>query len=265
MAVAKPKDSMTIYDADYLPDYIPPGVQDFAAESQAVRVQEQEAPEAIQDQIADSSKMVDEVSEKEFNFKALRDSIAQEKAEREAERHRYQQELENMRAQIANSREEPRKGALDDLADDDLMTVEKFRQVQQEQQERYQEELNTLRYENLENRARLQHSDYNDVMEKYSIPLLRNNRDFARAFQNAENPAEFAYEIGRMQMNSMPKQPSLEPQISQKAERIVENARKPGTLSSARGGQPSLSKADFYASMSEKDFQDMVAKNLEEV
>lgn len=250
---------MTIYDSDYT------GVEDFAAESQAVVHEEPKASEPVQDHIVDSGKMIEEVSEKEFNFRALRDSIAQEKAEREAERFRYQQELEMMRSQIANTQSEPKKGVLDDLSGDDLMTVEKFRQVQQEQQERYQEELNTLRYENLENRARLSHPDYNEVMEKYSIPLLRNNRDFARAFQNAENPAEFAYELGRMQMGSTPKEPAPEPQINHRAERIVENARKPGTLSSARGGQPSLSKADFYASMSEKEFQEMVAKNLEEV
>lgn len=257
---------MTIYDTDYMAEtgqY--PGVQDFAAESQAIVHEEPKASEAIEDHIVNSDKMVNTVSEKEFNFKALRDSIAQEKAEREAERQRYQQELENMRAQIADTRAEPRKGVLDDLNDDDLVTVEKFRQVQQEQNQRYQEELATLRFENLENRARLQHSDYNDVMEKYSIPLLRNNRDFARAFQNAENPAEFAYEIGRMQMNSMPREPVAEPQISQRAERIVENARKPGTLSSARGGQPSLSKADYYGSMSDKDFAQLVSKNMEEV
>lgn len=255
---------MTIYDADYLQEN-PQGVQDFAAESQAVVYEETKASEASDDHIVHSNEMIDKPSEKEFNFRALRESIAQEKAEREAERHRYQQELESMRAQIAETRAEPRKGVLDDLADDDLMTVEKFRQVQQEQQQRYQEELSVLRYENLENRARLQHPDYNDVMEKYSIPLLRNNRDFARAFQNAENPAEFAYEIGRMQMNSMPKEPVAEPQISRAAERIVENARKPGTLSSARGGQPSLSKADYYGSMSDAEFAQLVSKNMEEV
>ena len=47
-----------------------------------------------------------------------------------------------------------------------------------------------------------------------------------------------------------------------KAQRIVENANKPGTLSSARGGQPSLSKADYYASMSDAEFSKMVEKNL---
>jgi len=260
---------MTIYDADFLAgegQYT--GVEDSAAGNIAIAQEEVKASEPVQDHIADSSEMIDTVSEKEFNFRALRDSIAQEKAEREAERQRYQQELEMMRSQIQNSQGNipVKKGALDDLADDDLMTVQKFRAVQQEQQQRYQEELNSLKYENLENRARLQHSDYNEVMENFSIPLLRNNRDFARAFQAAENPAEFAYELGRMQQAMQVREPSPpEPQINRQAERIVENARKPGTLSSARGGQPTLSQADYIAKMSDKEFAAYVQKNLEEV
>lgn len=263
---------MTIYDTDFLAEQEQQytGVKDAVAGNQEVEFQEPKASETNQDHIVHSNEMIEPVSEKEFNFKALRDSIAQEKAEREAERHRYQQELETMRSQMSqmssttNENQISRKDPLDGLSGDDLLTVDKFRQAQQEQQQRYEEELTTLRYENLENRARLQHPDYNEVMDKYSIPLLRNNRDFARAFQNAENPAEFAYEIGRMQMAST-QQKAPEPQVSQEAQRIVANANKPGTLSSARGGQPTISKADYYGSLSDKDFAAEVLKNLEEV
>lgn len=254
---------MTIYDADYT-QYTDAGVGDSAAGNQAVEPFHQEAPEVPVDQIVDSDKMVDNTSEKEFNFKALRESIAQEKAEREAERQRYQYELENMRSQI-NSRAEPQKGALDDMSEGDLMTVEKYRKAQAEQQQRYEAELTTLRYENLENRARLQHSDYDEVMDKYSIPFLRNNEDFARAFQVAKDPAHFAYTLGKMQMTPEPTQRAPEPQISRDAERMIQNAKKPGTLSSARGGEPTISKADLYSQMTQAQFDALVAKNLEEV
>jgi hypothetical protein len=155
------------------------------------------------------------------------------------------------------------KGALDDLSDDEWLTIGKARQVMQEMNNQHQQEITALRYENLENRARLQYSDYNEVMEKYSIPLLRTNREFARAFQNAENPADFAYQIGKMQMGPQVHQ-EPEPQVSNRAERIVENARKPGTLSNARGGQQAISKSDYYASLSDAEFAKMVMKNLEE-
>ena len=259
---------MTIYDSDYLAEISQQtGVNDSVAGSQPVEpFFDEKASESDKSQIPASAEMADTLTEKELNFKALRDSIAQEKAERETERLRYQQELEMMRSQMQQIQapEERRTDPLEGLDDDDLLTVDKFRQAQHEQQQRYEQELASLRYENLENRARLQHSDYNEVMEKYSIPLLRNNKDFARAFQNADNPAEFAYNLGRMQMgSSVPKEP--EPQVSKEAERMIANSNKPGTLSSARGGQPSISKAEYYASLSDKDFAEMVMKNLEQV
>jgi hypothetical protein len=49
---------------------------------------------------------------------------------------------------------------------------------------------------------------------------------------------------------------------SENAQRIVENAKKPGTLSQA-GGQGALSKADYYASMSDQEFMRMASRNLE--
>ena len=259
---------MTIYDADYVAEetlqneYT--GVNDPVAEVQQEVTEEH--PESNDDQDAGAGNMVDNVSDKELNFRALREAVAQEKAEREEERRRYEQELSRMQYQLeqVSKPTENRKGALDDLENSDLMTVEAYKKAQQEQNQRYQEEITALRYENLENRARLQHSDYNEVMEKYSIPLLRNNRDFARAFQASENPAEFAYQLGRMQMGSQQPQQVEPDRGAERAERILSNAKKPGTLSSARGGQPTLSKADYYAGLSDADFASLVQKNLEE-
>ena len=51
-------------------------------------------------------------------------------------------------------------------------------------------------------------------------------------------------------------------QKSENAQRIVENARKPGTLSQG-GGQAALSKADYFASMSDAEFMKMATRNLE--
>jgi len=48
------------------------------------------------------------------------------------------------------------------------------------------------------------------------------------------------------------------------AQRIVENARKPATLSQA-GGQSVLSKADYYATMSDAEFMKMANQHLESV
>lgn len=262
---------MTIYDADYQAEIAnKTGVTDFAADGQDIEpFYTEKASGTDENHIQHSKEMVDTASEKEFNFKALRDSIAQEKSSRESERQRYQLELENMRYEMqrltsTNESQISRSDPLDGLAGDDLLTVDKFRQAQQEQQQRYENELTALKYENLENRARLRHSDYNDIMEKYSIPLLRNDQDFASGFKNAADPAEYAYKIGYMMMASEKSQ-APEPQINRDAQRLVENARKPSTLSNVRGGQNAISTADYYESMSDKDFADLVKKNMERI
>jgi len=265
---------MTIYD------------QDFAHELAAMEAQEQSHITAVNDSLAESPVAIaeeveavqqpetvaetqHELSDKELNFRALRDSVAELKAEREAERARYERELEELRAQMHQAHKQEQKNALDDQSDDDLLTVGKYRQTVREMQEQHQRELQQLRVEQEEMKARVQYSDYDEVMEKYSIPLLKTNRDFARAFQASENKANFAYELGLMAMAkqnaSQPAPEPVAPEPSRNAQRMVENARKPGTLSNARGGQASLSKADYWATCSEADFQKELAKNLAEV
>jgi hypothetical protein len=256
---------MTIYDQDYMAEanlqHQYTGVVDSAAVSPEVIAQEQVA---LKEEVASASNE----SEKEYNFKALRESIAQEKAERESERLRYSQELEYMRGQIAAQQQPAQKqNPLEDDRDDDLLTVGKYRQAQAEYEQmlRQQEDNYRLRVNELE--TKVQNPDYDEVMDKYAIPLLKTNRDFAMAFQNSENKASFAYNLGRMHRDSQQREqtPPQQPEVSQKAQRIVENSSKPGTLSSARGGQPSLSKAEYYASMSETEFNALVEKNLTEV
>lgn len=252
---------MTIYDQDFISEenlqnqYT--GVVDSAAVSPAVEEVSQEAP------IVDAQP---EPSEKELNFKALRETIAREQSEREAERLRYQQDIDFMRSQLAQKPVQENRNVLGEDRDDDLLTVGKFRQTQAqyEQQLKQQEENYRLKLNELE--TKVQHSDYDEVMDKYAIPLLKNNRDFAIAFQNSENKASFAYNLGKMMKDSQPRpQAPVVNEGSQKAQRIVDNSTKPGTLSSARGGQPSLSKAEYYGSMSDADFNALVEKNLTEV
>lgn len=265
---------MTIYDQDFSYELSQQEAAE-AAQIKAVKDSVAESPVAIAEEVeaVQQPEMVAEAqepSDKELNFRALRDSVAELKAEREAERLRYQQELETLRMQMQHQApKQESKRALDDQSDDDLLTVGKYRQTVREMQEQHQQELQALRIEQEEMKARVQYSDYDEVMEKYSIPLLKNNRDFARAFQASDNKANFAYELGKMAMYkeqaSQPAPVPAEPEPSMKAQRMVDNARKPGTLSSARGGQASLSKADYWASCSEADFQKEMAKNLAEV
>jgi len=260
---------MTIYDQDYIAELDlqnQPGVNTSAAES----VEETSQPEAIQEQPVVQAQEDAHESEKEYNFKALREEISREKAERERERQRYSEEIAFLREQYkskSTNEDQISKSEIDKLSDDDLLTAGQYKRHLQDLESRYQQQLEQVRLNAEEARMKATNPDYAEVMEKYTIPLLQNNRDFARAFQAAENKADFAYRLGKMQMLSeaKPVQEPVKTEQMQKAERIIENSKKPGTLSNARGGQPSLSKAEYYAAMSEAEFNALVSKNLEEV
>jgi hypothetical protein len=114
------------------------------------------------------------------------------------------------------------------------------------------------------------YSDYDEVTSKYGVPLIENEPDLAQGFLSASNKAAYLYKIGKMAMNAergtqIQEPVQQAPQASQNAQRIVENAKKPGTLSNTVGGAGNLSKADYYASMSEAEFQAFVSKNMQEI
>ena len=269
---------MTIYDQDYIAELeaqnqASTGVIDPVAEDQ-----ETVSQNAV-DQVADESNMVEEssqnqsadvgkpISDKEMNFKALREELALMKADKE----RLASEFEDIkRAQrVQRQPEPPRKRTIDDISNDDLVTGAQFKQILSEREAEYQLMLGELQ-------IKAKHSDYDEVTSKYGVPLIENEPDLAQGFLGAQNKASYLYKIGKMaqqeadyqrliQEQQVQQQVQQAPQPSQTAQRIVENARKPGTLSNAVGGSGSLSKADYIASMSDAEFHAYVQKNLQEI
>lgn len=202
-------------------------------------------------------------SEQELNFKALREEIDRIKAERDSERQEYRQNLEMMRN---NAPQKPApvedRRMFGEMDDNDVPTAGDIRKAWENRESQYQ-----ARIEELE--ISRQYPDYADVLTKYTAPLLKQKPHLAEGLRSASNKALFAYELGVMARGIQP-QPAAPvvqqpPANQRKAERIIENSRKPGNLSSFGGGQSTLSKADYYGSMSDKDFLALAAKNLGEI
>lgn len=258
---------MTIYDQDYLAELqaeqaAQAGVKDPVAVDQSApqQVAEELPLEENIDQVASAGNEIE--SDKEMNFKAIREELKaererREKLERELEDYRYQ----NQRA-VQREPETPRKRAIDDIKNDDLVTGEQFRRAMEEREAEYQLLMGEVM-------TRSQHPDYDEVISTYGVPLIQNEPDLAAGFQGARNKAAYLYKIGKMAMMSErhkePEPVAQAPQPSKTAQRIVENSKKPGTLSNAVGGQAKLSQAEYYAQMSDADFHAMVQKNLLEV
>lgn len=259
---------MTIYDQDYIAELEAQnqaGVKDSVAENQepSSSVPEASSLEPTVDQSADASKQAEQppVTDKEYNFRALREELVQERTHRE----KLERDLEYLREnqqRVQRQPEPPRERAMDKIKEDDLVTGAQFKQAMAEREAEYQLMLGELQ-------VKSQHSDYDEVTAKYGVPLIEKEPDLAQGFLAAPNKAAYLYKLGRMAMMAEQRQapePVQEAQKpSQTAQRIVENAKKPGTLSNAVGGAGNLSKADYYASMSDADFHAMVQKNLQEV
>jgi hypothetical protein len=210
--------------------------------------QVQVAPEQVQ------------VSRQEMNFKALRDEVEKMKQDRETERREYQLQIDMLRSNVPQKPQEApsERKMFDGMQDNDVPNVAEMRREWEQRENLYQARLEELSVQQ-------QFSDYRDVIEKHFVPLIKQKPYLAEGIQKSSNKALSAYEIGKLaQQSQMNQAPTTQPQRSEIAQRIVENARKPGTLATA-GGQSVLSKADYYATMSDAEFMKMANKHLEEI
>ena len=263
---------MTIYDQDYMSEQAvqqeyQPGVKDSAAENQEAAPQVAEAPLEETNQSVEAEQ-AEQVSDKEYNFKALREELVQERVHRE----KLERDLEYLRdnhQRVQRQPEPPRERAMDRIKEDDLVTGAQFKQAMAEREAEYQIMLGELQ-------VKSQHSDYDEVTAKYGVPLIEKEPDLAQGFLSAPNKAAYLYKIGHMARQEAELhrllaeqkqgvQQTQAPQASRDAQRIVENSKKPGTLSNAVGGSGQLSKTDYIASMSDAEFYAYVQKNLQEV
>lgn len=203
------------------------------------------------------SELAEIQTKQEHNFRALREEIDRVKAEKDELR----QNLEMMRANLAQRPppvEHQEKKMFDGLDDYETPNVSQIRQEWEKRESGYQARIEELQ-------VAQQYPDYAEVIQKYTAPLINQKPHLYEGIQGSKNKALFAYELGKMYQQQQHINPAPTPTLpSQNAQRIVENARKPGTLSSA-GGQSTLSKADYYASMSDAEFMRVANKHLGEI
>lgn len=191
------------------------------------------------------------------HFRALREEVDRIKAEKEAEKREYQLQLDMLRANLAQQQNpkpqfQERK-FLDGMKEDDIPNVGELRREWEQKESQYQARLEELQIAQ-------QYPDYAEVMEKYLSPLVKQKPHLVEGIQGARNKALYAYELAKMAQQMQERQSA--PIKNENAQRMVENSKKPGTLSQA-GGQSALSKADYFASMSDQEFMKFASKNFD--
>lgn len=197
-----------------------------------------------------------QLSEQQQNFRALREEIAKAQSEREywkGQAEAYSR-IPNHQPESAQTTQQDAYSALD--WDDSRDVRKAFEAVRQENQ--------SLRHEVKDALTAMQtktnRQDWNAMVTQHVPQLTSKNPIFAEMIQNASNPYEAAYLLAELNARGSNPAPQAAPQQSN-GQRAVQNANKPQSLASV-GGQGQLSAADYYASMSDEDFNKIAARNL---
>lgn len=211
--------------------------------------------ELIDQPVAEEQRSV-EPSKQELNFEALRSEIDRMKADRDAEKREHALQLELLRVNSQQQQAQKEEPAMfEGMSDSDLPSVGDFRKEWDKREQTYKARLDELEFAST-------HSDYAEVLDKYLKPLVNENPLLAQGIGKHPTPAAYAYQLAKLYQQA--KSSQTQTTTSRDAQRMVENSRKPGTLSQA-GGQGALSKADYYGSMSDEQFYKLASKNLGEI
>ncbi len=206
-------------------------------------------PGVIQQEVAAPA-----LSDKEMNFRALREETAKLKAE--SEYWRGQAEAYSKVPHAPEPAQVNQEDAYSALDWDDGRDVRKAFDTLREQNQAMKHELKDAITALT---TKTQHQDWNNMVTQHVPQLTSKNPIFAEMIRNASNPYEAAYLLA--ELNARASQPELPQQPNVNAQRALANASKPGSLASV-GGQGQLSAADYYASMSDEDFNKIAARNL---
>lgn len=197
------------------------------------------------------------ISDKELNFKALRDEVSKMKEERE-----YWKGQADAFARAPVAPQPSQQDAYAALDWDDSSDVKRaFETVRQENvklREEFKDALAAVQ-------TKANRQDWNQMVTQHVPTLTNQNPIFAEMIQNASNPYEAAYLLAELNSRAS-QQAQQQPTFNNNgnAQRVMQNSSKPQSLAQV-GGHGQLSSADYYASMSDEDFMKMAGRNLANV
>lgn len=194
------------------------------------------------------------MSDKELNFRALREEASKLKEEREY--WKGQAEAYSRQNQRPPEREEHKDLEIDwEDSQGVKMAWESLRRENENLRREIKDAISAVE-------TKAQHSDWNNMVTQHVPQLTSKNPIFAEMIQKASNPYEAAYLLAELNAKASQTAPAQQPSYpSENGQRAMMNAQKPQTLSSI-GGRGNLSSADYYATMSDEDFMKIAAKNL---
>ncbi len=194
-----------------------------------------------------------QLSDKELNFRALREETSKLKEEREY----WKGQAEAYSRAPARQVEQPQATQEDAYSALDWEDSRDVRKAFESLREQNYSLRNELKDAITAIDTKSQHQDWNSMVTQHVPKLTSTNPLFAEMIQKASNPYEAAYLLAQLNAKASQQQSPM----SENANRALTNAQKPQTLASV-GGTGTLSNADYYASMSDEDFMKIAGRNM---
>lgn len=199
------------------------------------------------------------------NFKALREEVRLKKEKldemerlRNEDREYFQKQLEELKSsQRQHSQPEPKKQRIfEGMESDYVPSVGEIESALERHDRSIREQMEEMS-------VMQKYPDYHDVLQKDLVPLIKEKPHLAQMINSSPNKALAAYELGMMARSTKQSAPK-DISGAERAQRIVQNSQKPMNVAQV-GGSSAISKADYYASMSDADFLKLAQKNLSQI
>jgi len=143
------------------------------------------------------------------------------------------------------------KDDFEGLEDGDVMTVGEFKKLSNKLANQFRVSLDEVKMSQ-------KYPDYQEVIRKYLPDVLKNNPSLQQSLQ-ATQDYELAYYLAKN--SDQYRTENRKTKRSADAQRIVENAKAAGNLSSMGSTSP-ISQAKRYKDMSDEEFRDLMNRNL---
>lgn len=175
----------------------------------------------------------------------------------QAERKQRQEMQNNLRMlqdhlELLKANQKPKQEEMSGLQEDDVLTVGEAKKYISSLQNNYEMSIEELRMQQ-------RHADYNEVVSNYLPDVLKEDPELQEDIKRAKNPYKLAYKLAKQ--SDRYRQESLKQNKSEKAERILKNSERSGSLSSVGSTTPANTSKP-WKEMTDAEFQKHVSRNL---
>lgn len=155
--------------------------------------------------------------------------------------------------QAAPAQQVPAKAEESEFEDNDVLTYKDMKGIIQKLDKRYQNAYNELK-------SSTQNPDYSKTIKEYLPKVIENNPSLKNAIMSSSDPYTLSYELAKAVKDKGSKKATKDEKQENMSDidKILENAKKPGSASQHSGAGGGLTAGDVYAKMSDEEFEKSV-------